>query len=142
MKGLVYISRATTSFSQEELTALAQRAAKKNKKHNITGYLSYDSEDHFIQYIEGEENEIQQLFDSIYKDNSHRITHFVRHDIEKRKFSNWGMRLIVDHEFKDIHDLMINHLFHLSSAPSIVTHKNRLIWNTVDALADASHSSH
>lgn len=138
MKGLVYISRATTPFSKDDLKKLAKKSAASNKKQHITGYLSYDSEDRFIQYIEGEEQDIQKLFDLIYKDNRHRVTHYIRHDIDERKFSNWGMRLIMDHEFKDIHDLMINHLFHISSAPSMVTYKNKLIWNTVDALAQAS----
>ncbi len=142
MKGLVYISRAKTPFSQDELNSLAKRSAANNKKNNINGYLSYDNQECFIQYIEGEEEDIQNLFDAIYKDNRHRITHHIRHDIEERKFSNWGMRLIMDHEFKDIHDLMINHLFHISSAPSMETYKNKLIWNTVDALADSSHARH
>ncbi|MEQ8289022.1 MAG: BLUF domain-containing protein [Gammaproteobacteria bacterium] len=142
MKGLVYISRATNPFSEDELTQLAQTAAARNKNNNITGYLSYDSEDRFIQYIESEETDLQQLFDSIYRDNRHRITHYIRHDIEQRKFTGWGMRLIMDHEFKDIHDLMINHLFHISSAPSMVTYKSKLIWSTVDTLADASHVQH
>ncbi len=138
MKGLVYISRATTPFSAEELKALAKQAAARNRKHHITGYLSYDSEDRFIQYIEGEEEEVQQLFDLVFRDNRHRITHYLRHDIETRKFSSWNMHLIIDNEFKDIHDLMMNHLFHITSAPSMVNFKNRLIWNTVDALAEAS----
>ena len=138
MKGLVYISRATTPFSAKELESLANHAAARNRKHHITGYLSYDSEDRFIQYIEGEEEEVQQLFDLIFRDNRHRITHYIRHDIEARKFFDWDMHLIVNNEFKDIHDLMMSHLFHISSAPSMVNFKNRLIWNTVDALAEAS----
>lgn len=140
MIGLVYISRAIKPFSEDELTTLANTAAARNKKNNITGYLSYDSNNHFIQYIEGEEQAIQALFDTIYKDNRHRITHYVRHDIDERKFSDWNMRLIVDNEFKDIHDLVLSHLFHMDSAPSMVSYKNKLIWNTVDTLAEASTS--
>ena len=138
MKGLIYISRAMQPLSEEQLKTLAKQASAKNKKLGVTGYLSYDDDNQFIQYIEGEDEIINTLFDSIYKDQRHRITHYVKHDIDERKFANWNMRLILDNEFKQIHDLMINHLFHITSAPSMLTYKNKLIWTTVEALSEAA----
>jgi FAD-dependent sensor of blue light len=136
MKGLVYISKSNSYFQNDELEPLIDSSAKKNIKDDITGYISYDGNGTFIQYIEGEDERINALFDLIYKDNRHRVTHFVEKEINDRRFPLWNMRLLEEHHFKAIHDIMISHLFHLSTTPDLAGYKNKLIWSAVDSIAD------
>ncbi len=137
MKGLIYISHSTVPLNEEQLQELVERASKTNLELGITGYLSYDGKETFIQYIEGPSDNITSLFDKIYKDKRHRVTHFINRNIKERVFPDWSMHLIKEVEFKEIHDLMICHLFHANSAPSVIEYKNKLIWTTVDAMADS-----
>ena len=136
MKGLIYISRAMVPLDQAQIQELVEHASKNNRDLGITGYLSYDGQENFIQYIEGPADNLTQLFDKIYKDKRHRITHFINRNISKKVFPDWSMRLIEEVEFKEIHDLMICHLFHSNSAPSVIEYKNKLIWTTVDAMSE------
>ncbi len=136
MKGIIYLSRARINFTKDDLSALAANASARNKKLGVTGYLSFDGEELFIQYIEGEDADVSRLFELIYNDNRHKVTHFLKCDVDDRRFPDWAMQLIDQHEFKIVHDLMICHLFYIDSARSVVDYKNRLIWNAVDAMAD------
>ena len=136
MKGLVYISKTNSNFQDKELEPLIDLSAKKNSKEDITGYISYDGDGIFIQYIEGEDKRINELFDLIYKDNRHRITHFVGKEIDERRFPSWNMRLLEGHDFKAIHDIMLSHLFHLNTTPELADYKNKMIWSAVDTIAD------
>ena len=137
MRGLVYISKASSPFEEPELQSLIKTSSENNSKNNITGYISYDpKQSMFIQYIEGNDKDINALFDKIYKDYRHKITHFVGKETNNRRFPSWDMRLLEEHDFKEIHDIMICHLFHLDTSPNLMDYKNKLIWNAVDSIAD------
>jgi FAD-dependent sensor of blue light len=139
MKGLVYISRTTQNLKHDDLNVLVDYCVRNNSLHNITGYLSFNRKGRIIQYIEGGDKEVQILFDKIYKDPKHKVTHYLAGDIKSRRFPDWGMHLLEEHDFKEIHDIMISHLFYLDS-PKVLDYKNKLIWGSVDAISDKNVS--
>ena len=71
MVELIYISRATERFDEEELTKILNSARTNNQKNHITGLLLYDGRGTFIQALEGPESEIENLFDVIKADTRH-----------------------------------------------------------------------
>jgi len=92
--GIVYISKATTSFGIDELEALSEQASVANKKIEVTGYLYYEH-NHFLQYIEGFQNTTQFLMDHIEKDDRHQVIHSIPFkNILSRKFPTWHMKNI------------------------------------------------
>ncbi len=100
MVAVVYLSEANIEFKESDLSELESFAESKNRDLNITGYLSFQRE-RFIQYIEGEESDIQSLVESIKKDDRHTILHKIqRNHFGERIFPNWGMRLIKREELQ------------------------------------------
>lgn len=93
MKALLYISEAKVAFSPDDLTELAVRSAIKNGRLGITGYLYYEK-GLFLQYIEGEGEELEMLYCTIASDARHRVTGFITEDLDRRRFPNWSMKNI------------------------------------------------
>lgn len=78
-------------MSHQELTELVSVARKKNSKTGITGMLLY-SDKSFFQVLEGEEEQINQLFDLISSDSRHnKVTTIIREKIPAREFGDWTM---------------------------------------------------
>ncbi|MEJ2118117.1 MAG: BLUF domain-containing protein [Alphaproteobacteria bacterium] len=94
---LVYHSRCALSDNAqqrlEELRSMLATANEKNSERNITGALAFDDM-HFIQVLEGERNDVWDIFQHIMRDNRHtevRLVQFV--EVPERLFSNWWMAL-------------------------------------------------
>ncbi|MFC5047613.1 BLUF domain-containing protein [Aquimarina hainanensis] len=91
MKGIVYVSQAVDQFTPEQQKELSDMASGMNEQHGISGYLYYEK-GYFLQYIEGEEKEMDQLFENISNDKRHKLLSFQSIDgIEERKFPFWHM---------------------------------------------------
>ncbi|QKX04800.1 BLUF domain-containing protein [Aquimarina sp. TRL1] len=91
MKGIVYVSQAVDQFTPEQQKELSDMASGMNEQHGISGYLYYEK-GYFLQYIEGEEKEMDQLFENISNDKRHKLLSFQSIDgIEERKFPSWHM---------------------------------------------------
>lgn len=91
MKGLVYVSASQENWTEDKLLDLIKRANSFNLQHSITGYLLY-AQDKFMQYIEGEEAELDALYARIAKDPRHQILNCLEQSFsEGRRFPNWSM---------------------------------------------------
>ena len=64
---LLYISEAAVDLSESELQQILETSRRNNARHNITGFLIYHAPTIF-QILEGEEEEVQKLFNVIKKD--------------------------------------------------------------------------
>jgi EAL domain-containing protein (putative c-di-GMP-specific phosphodiesterase class I) len=88
---LIYSSAAKTDFSPNDLLALLASSRSKNTAHNISGMLLH-IEGSFLQVIEGQEADIDQLFETISADPRHgNITTIIRESIARRVFADWSM---------------------------------------------------
>lgn len=89
---LVYRSKASTPFSQNDLLALLGKARNFNSERNITGILLYGY-NHFIQLLEGDDEVVRDLyFNRIYRDPRHHSAKILQESfVPKRLFSQWAM---------------------------------------------------
>ncbi|MEN8790356.1 MAG: BLUF domain-containing protein [Flavobacteriaceae bacterium] len=88
---LIYRSVATLSFGRQEIRQMLDKARDKNKKLGITGCLLF-YEGEFIQYLEGNQIKVLELFDEIKKDNRHNNIELISYaQREGREFENWEM---------------------------------------------------
>lgn len=88
---LVYISSETTESTREDLERLLIQSREKNARLNITGLLLHRP-GNFLQVLEGAEDVVQSLMESIRQDSRHHrvITVLEEHSLE-RDFANWTM---------------------------------------------------
>ena len=101
---LIYSSVARELFSREALSDLLTVARLHNDRHGITGILLYSKGD-FFQVLEGEEEQINVLFEKINKDmRHHRIVLIIKESIPERAFKGWtmGYLTISPHEIDEI----------------------------------------
>ena len=88
---IIYSSAAKSHFGSEELLTLLGSARSKNTSLNISGMLLH-IEGSFLQVIEGNESDIDALFETISQDPRHgNIVTIVRESIPRRAFSDWSM---------------------------------------------------
>lgn len=88
---LVYVSIESRPMSPQDITDILETAREFNAKHDITGMLLYRT-GYFIQALEGEEEQVRSLYDSIAGDDRHRNVLLVYNKpIEERSFGNWSM---------------------------------------------------
>ncbi|MEO1010388.1 MAG: BLUF domain-containing protein [Bacteroidota bacterium] len=96
MYSLVYKSIAKPDFDLPKIREMVGKARKYNQSQEITGCLLFH-EGQFIQYLEGNQIKVLQLYDSIKKDSRHHTIELLAYgDIEKREFQRWTMA------FKDL----------------------------------------
>jgi len=88
---LIYASRETHNFNEDELLGLLTKARQANKTYNITGMLLYDKGS-FFQVLEGDKDKIENLFSVISMDERHReIVRIIFEAIPERSFPDWSM---------------------------------------------------
>jgi hypothetical protein len=91
MYHLVYISHATTPFSEEELISLLHDCRKMNKVKDITGMLIY-LQNRFIQVLEGDSSTIKRLYNKIERDPRHKkVSTLLEGELDERIFKDWSM---------------------------------------------------
>ena len=129
MLELVYISRASKRFNQNELLDILSVARKNNTINDVTGLLLYDGYGTFIQALEGNDESIEQLYSVIKGDTRHsRINVLWRNPIKQRSFPDWQMGFrALDQSFNQAMDGYSDFLqqpdksHFLSSNPNFVT---------------------
>lgn len=88
---LIYRSSATKWLTEEDLVSLLERARKRNKDKSITGMLLYANAC-FIQVLEGEEIDVEEVYSRILKDplNNANVI-LLKENINTRDFPEWSM---------------------------------------------------
>lgn len=93
---LVYSSKATSVISKNELEDILKVAREKNSAQEISGLLLHRS-GHFIQLLEGDENQVYQIYNRIKKDPRHKdVLILAEFHSQARLFGNWSMGSIQD----------------------------------------------
>jgi hypothetical protein len=87
---LVYSSTRNSSCTEEEIQKILASCKKNNPEQSITGVLLH-SDNHFIQYLEGDKD-IIKLYDQIKTDTRHsRVILLSYGPIRERMFPSWHM---------------------------------------------------
>ena len=120
---LIYISKPTRLIDSSDLIQLSKQAALNNAKQSITGYLVFNDE-YFMQYLEGEEVAVKNLYEKIAKDERHESLKLIyTGQAQTRVFPKWSMGFkdlsfwknmkinTLDHDFESLENLSddINH---------------------------------
>jgi len=88
---LVYCSRASELPSPMQLDELLGTARSFNAAHNVSGILLY-KDGSFFQYLEGEREVVEALFERIKRDKRHyAVRLLLSNPINERVFNNWQM---------------------------------------------------
>ena len=91
LKYIAYVSRQSHIITDRALKELLEEARNNNTASAITGMLIY-FHGTFIQYIEGEEENVDWLYSKIAKDKRHQnITELDSGFNKERAFSDWSM---------------------------------------------------
>ncbi|MFG0264983.1 MAG: BLUF domain-containing protein [Rhodopirellula sp. JB055] len=90
---LVYCSVATRPMSVEDLDELLEKCRAKNARLNVTGILLHSSRTReFMQLLEGEQEHIDELMQTIQMDERHTsVDVMYQHEIKSRSFEAWSM---------------------------------------------------
>lgn len=88
---LVYVSTATHPMGDQDLAELLAQSRERNERNDVTGMLLYKDR-RFIQLLEGHEENVQKIFDSIRKDERHADVEllWLRY-VQYRDFPDWTM---------------------------------------------------
>lgn len=104
MKRIIYISKIANPLSNKEIESIGIISSQNNMKNNVTGTLVF-FEKMFFQIIEGDDKEVDRLFEKIGNDPRHYdlIRLKTEDDINERLFPNWYMKTInLDNNVDDL----------------------------------------
>ena len=141
MKNIVYLSKANVEFTQASVEELALKSMSKNKELNITGYLCF-FEGTFIQYIEGEEETLDKLLNTIKKDPRHNYIYGVeRNNRKDRLFPSWNMRHIYGEELKkyNLEKYMALNILSIKEDSENKEHSSEVLWKHVDIISKTNN---
>jgi hypothetical protein len=96
---ILYISNADRAFNNEEVKELVTESRNWNRLHGITGFLAYvegildgQTRCQFIQVVEGEKSDMDDVFTIIKEDPRHKDICVLKEGyIKERKFKSWNM---------------------------------------------------
>ncbi len=90
---LLYISTVRAGQSPDMVDTILSSAQKRNRADNLTGLLVYDGR-RFMQYLEGEEDNVRALYAKIRNDPRHYAVVTLREAYgDDRQFSDWDMAI-------------------------------------------------
>lgn len=88
---LVYISVRGANCDDAEIEKILESSVRNNGKIDITGVLLY-SDTKFVQCLEGDYDQITELYETIKKDERHRNVILISlGNIKERAFPSWQM---------------------------------------------------
>lgn len=97
---LIYVSTAADTPGGETIGSILQSARLRNSSEGITGFLML-ADRHFMQLLEGPEEAVNRVFESIRHDPRHRDVVIIHTCTEPaRQFPNWTMGFAD----KDVHE--------------------------------------
>lgn len=91
LRSLLYISTACRPMTRSDLDNLLHVSRANNAKNELTGVLSYCSEQ-FIQVLEGPQSKVEKTLHEIIGDDRHtHLTVMYDEIVDERSFDNWAM---------------------------------------------------
>ena len=88
---LAYVSTACDCLKLDDINNILDSSKVNNQAENITGILIYCNK-HFFQILEGDENDVKELYEKIAIDCRHdNVIKIQEGEVEKRNFGNWSM---------------------------------------------------
>ena len=88
---LIYVSTATRDLSEQDLLELLEQSRERNKRQQVTGLLLYAGHN-FIQLLEGDAADVDDIYQSILEDDRNRENLVIwRKVVEERVFPDWAM---------------------------------------------------
>lgn len=88
---IVYISSMKKEYSSEELYSMSEKFKQFNYKNNITGLMIYHNKN-IMQYIEGEECIVKDMYKRITEDNRHNnIIKLIEEKSLKKRVEEWNV---------------------------------------------------
>ena len=108
MYRLVYVSTAQDGLSQREIGDILDVSTSNNDERRITGFLAHNGR-HFMQALEGEREEVKEIYDRIINDNRHfGVVQIIGENISERAFPHWAMNYFRVDDPKG-HTMIIKH---------------------------------
>ncbi|WP_422367770.1 BLUF domain-containing protein [Pelagibius sp.] len=87
----MYISTSKQAMGEQELEAILSVAREKNIDLGVSGLLLYVDR-HFLQYLEGEQGVVEDLYRHIEKDERHSgVMRLFAGLYDRRIFTDWSM---------------------------------------------------
>lgn len=88
---LMYVSKAAPGVDGGTIEDILETARPRNARSGVSGLLVY-SGTHFLQLLEGPEQQVGQIFDSIRADERHHdVVVLLTERAEARQFPGWSM---------------------------------------------------
>ena len=101
---LIYASQKSDKFSAKDTENILLCSRRNNQLVGITGFI-IELPDAFVQVLEGEENDVRDLFERICQDTRHEnIRVFITRTADEREFGVWSMGFNDDLEQLQIED--------------------------------------
>ena len=120
---LMYVSIATSPLEVDELKAIERVAIRKNAELHISGLLTY-CDGKFMQFLEGEQADVEEIFAKIVGDRRHHSIDVMRQGIiPKRQFKDWQMKYADIHDIKENEGYIYDKLFNIGNgAHNVLEH--------------------
>ena len=91
MYRLVYVSTASDKLGEADIASILDVSQSNNYERYITGFLAHNGR-HFMQALEGEENEVMDIYERILTDDRHfGVVQIIGEQIRERAFPDWAM---------------------------------------------------
>lgn len=91
---VIYASSALAAFTPRDLSELLAKARANNEACGVSGLLVY-VEGSFLQVLEGAQDDVSLLYQSITRDSRHgNCRLLLRSEIEEREFGEWSMGFV------------------------------------------------
>ena len=91
MYRLVYVSTASETLTSKEIASILDVSQSNNYERYLTGFLAHN-ERSFMQALEGDEQEVRELYARIVRDPRHTgVVQIIGEPITVRAFPDWAM---------------------------------------------------
>lgn len=100
----IYTSTPQDKVTLETLKDITLASQKNNPQKQITGIL-LSIENKYLQYLEGPEENVNELYEKIWKDPRHQhVTQWIKGYSKERVFGDWSMGswMLTNDELKNI----------------------------------------
>ncbi len=91
---LLYVSEEVGHVTLDDLLAIQEASIRNNARHNISGIL-FHYQGHFVQFLEGEQRRVRELFEWIEQDDRHTNVKLIYERLaSRRRFAQWHMAML------------------------------------------------